>query len=505
MKIKDSLKRLCCLMLSAIFLVLSGAESVQAATTTGITLNTTDFKTVSGTRRFENYAQIKHSSSLVKAITPDDGRYSYQGAIPVGATVYLTEVQYCTGQNYYIAVYKGKAYYVSKKLVTTLRKLNRPKRKTKDDVVKQQGLVGDVLKGGDYAYIYSFPDDSKPENGYAHVPAGQPVQIIDKNYNKDWMKILCNNYYVCYIKKEDVKIKDAYLIGARYDLQPYIKLAKKAKLTYSGILKDYDKELTKKEFCRLAVLWYQAMGNKLPKQKTKSPFKDTKDKYVIMAHQLGIIESTSNKKFLPNEIIMQKQWNKMAARLMEVAKAPAAARAAAYELYAVGDRGISRDVVITNLYKTLVTTYKTGYLIDDDNVAYMIMPFDNQNVCLYVWNESHEDWTTIGLWDCKSEGNNNQKFGVEWVNGFYSLKNVNSRGTLTSAGNGVVQSTLGNRGQKLTFEYNKDGSICIKNEDGLYLDIKDGTAVAGGELIFREKSGSSSQKFVFKAFYLEMQ
>ena len=71
---------------------------------------------------------------------------------------------------------------------------------------------------------------------------------------------------------------------------------------------------------------------------------------------------------------------------------------------------------------------------------------------------------------------------------------------LTGFGNfSVIQNYLGGtKGQKLTFEYNDDGSVCIRNELGKYMDLKDGTAVAGGKLVFREKSGSSSQKFVFK-------
>ena len=104
------------------------------------------------------------------------------------------------------------------------------------------------------------------------------MEIVNANYNKNWMKILIAQSYIAYIKKSDVITGSVYLAGAETKYQPYIKLAKKAKLTYSGILKDYNKTLTKKELCRLAVLWYQAMGNKLPKQKTTSPFKDTKDK-----------------------------------------------------------------------------------------------------------------------------------------------------------------------------------------------------------------------------------
>ena len=72
-------------------------------------------------------------------------------------------------------------------------------------------------------------------------------------------------------------------------------------------------------------------------------------------------------------------------------------------------------------------------------MGYMIAPFDNQNVCLDVWEESKNEGATIGLWDCK--GSNNQRFMIDY--------------------------------------------------DG-------GTLVSGGTLTFKEKSGSSSQKFVFK-------
>ena len=71
------------------------------------------------------------------------------------------------------------------------------------------------------------------------------------------------------------------------------------------------------------MLWYQAMGKKLPKQKTTSHFTDTKDKYVIMAHQLGIIKSTSNKKFSPDEPLTEGTYNEIASQLMKVTDASA--------------------------------------------------------------------------------------------------------------------------------------------------------------------------------------
>ena len=88
--------------------------------------------------------------------------------------------------------YEGKAYYLNKSAIPLdqAKKRTLLKRKTKADVVKKKGLVGDVLQGDDYGYIYVLPDDSKPANCYACAPAGTVVEIVNANYNKKWMKIL---------------------------------------------------------------------------------------------------------------------------------------------------------------------------------------------------------------------------------------------------------------------------------------------------------------------------
>ena len=487
---KNFVKRLSCLALSAILLVLAGAESVQAGTITGITLDTTDFRSVTTERVFEKCGEMK------RTVSGDDGVYAYRDSLPGGETVYLTDVMSCVGTRYYKVVYKGKSYNTLQSAVTNIKNVNKLEWKKTDDVVKQQGIIGDVLKGDVYAYIYSAPDDTKPENAYAHLPVGHSVQIIDKNYNKDWMKILYKDAFIAYIKKENVNLKDAYLIGAWADHMPFIKLAKEANLTYKGILKDYDKPLTKKQMCRVAVLWYQAMGHKLPKQKTKSPYKDTKDKYVIMAHQLGIIKSTSNKKFSPNEPLTMDTYNEFVDKLMEVAGAPSAAGYVARKEY-VGRSEITRDEMIARLYKGLMTTFETGYLVNDIQLKYLIVPFDNQDVCLDVWEWNNQPGGTIGLWYCK-DWEANQRFVIECNNGYYTLVNFHSKYVLTSGKDGLLQENKGKGIQKLYFEYNDDGSVCIRNGVGKYLDLKDGTAFAGGKLIFREKTGSSTQKFIFK-------
>lgn len=63
---------------------------------------------------------------------------------------------------------------------------------------------------------------------------------------------------------------------------------------------------------------------------------------------------------------------------------------------------------------------------------------------------------------------------------------------------GSERSLQGYKSQIITLEYNEDGSVCIRNGYGQYLDIEGGNPVSGGTLTFKEKSGSSSQNFVFK-------
>ena len=181
---------------------------------------------------------------------------------------------------------------------------------------------------------------------------------------------------------------------------------------------------------------------------------------------------------------------------MKVTDASADACAVAKKNSGWSGSKVPRDEAIARLYKALVPSFQTNNLVIDSQVGYMIAPFDNQNVCLDVWEESKKEGAVIGLWDCK--GSNNQRFMIDYDGGNYSLKNVNSLYTLSFSGNKVCQHLQGYKSQIITLEYNKDGSVCIRNGDGLYLDIEGGNAVSGGTLTFKEKSGSRSQKFVFK-------
>lgn len=119
--------------------------------------------------------------------------------------------------------------------------------------------------------------------------------------------------------------------------------------------------MTKKEFCRLAVNWYKVTGHKLPKQSKKSPYTDTKDKYVIMAHQLGIVKSNSSKKFNPNRALTGPEFNTMLKRLVKVA-------GESKKAYTVGEvphyyHEIPRQEAIYFFYRAYQATKDTGYLV----------------------------------------------------------------------------------------------------------------------------------------------
>ena len=267
------------------------------------------------------------------------------------------------------------------------------------------------------------------------------------------------------IQQDCLNFADAYLAGREIRSQQDIKQAKKAKLTYSGILKNYGKNLTKAEFCRLAVNWYQATGHKLPKQSTKSPYTDTNDPYVIMAYQLGIVKDTTNKEFQPDKKPTCNQYNALMKNLLRVTK----------DEKKVYDYAVSRNV-------------------------YTISPADNPNICLDVWGSEKSAGAEIGLYN--KNGGKNQYFFLYQVNGFTIIDNLNSQETLNGTTNKVYQDRRWYDSEKMTFEYNNDGTICIKNNDGLYLDIQGGKAISGAHLMFAPKSGSSTQKFVFTLHHL---
>ena len=435
---------------------------------------------------------------------------------PKGATVYLADNRNtCSGLFVYRAYYEGRAHTVDSKDVTDMKDVSWKSSWIQSSVYKDKNgridikkvkvekstVVGSVSDPYHYYYIYAKPSiESKYVIGA--VSAGATIDVVKEKYNSKWAKVMCgveNTTVFGYIKRADLNTTDSYLAGVNRKYQQSVKLAKKAKIAYSGILKNYDKTLTKKEFCRLAVNWYKATGHKLPKQSKKSPYTDTKDSYVIMAHQLGIWKSTSNKKFNPNKKISENEYKTRMKSLVRIA-------GESENVYKLGGGNaylgddITRQEAIHFFYLAYQATRDTDYLAanyyDNNEVEYTISPADNQNLCLDNW-WSMDPRTTIVLQ--KKAGNKNQRFCMRKINGFLTIINKCSTYTLTGTGEGLAyQYDRGYESQKMTIKYNDDGTVCIVNGDGMYLDIQYGEAVNDANLTFAPKSGKSSQKFVFK-------
>lgn len=487
-----------CLMLVFAMFVTILPENVQAASSAASF--TTDLVDLNGWEMIKAYGKA------------GKGGVSFPSTslgIPEGETVYVIDSRStCEGKQLYRVYYEGRVWSAYSNNILDLKDtalvdayLTKQNRELKGKKVKakKDAVVGNVMDPLHYYYVYAKPKVSD-KNCIGAVCVGDTMQVINANYNSKWAEVLWKSDYVGYIQKDCLNYADAYLGYLSLRSQQDVKQAKKAKLTFNGILKDYDKELTKKEFCRLAVNWYKATGHKLPKQSKKSPYTDTKDSYVIMAYQLGIIKSTASKKFQPDKKVSYAQYNTVIKKLLSITK-----KSKIYDyvsLYNSEEVSLSREQAIRRFYRAYKMVQKKDYLLTGDDyyyndIVYTISPVDNQNVCLDNLSWSRASGAEIGLYEKK--GYKSQQFVLYNVNGFTIITNVWSQKTLNGTEQKVYQDFREFEAEKMRFEYNSDGTVCIINGDGLYLDIKDGQAVSEGKLIFAPKSGSRTQKFVFNA------
>lgn len=501
MKKRSHLQTVTCLMLVLVMLAGIFAEPAQAAVyTPGLT---TDMAEREPAAKFWSYGRAGKGGAgiLNTALT-----------IPEGDAVYMMyERNACNGMTIYSVFWKGRMWQVNAKNIVDIKatkymstcteKTRRENKTGKKVEAKKIALIGKVEDPLQTYFIYAEPKVSD-DNVVAEYAAGGSIKVIEPNYNSEWAEVLFNENAIGYMKKSWLNYKDAYLAGASVSAQPYIKLAKKKGFA-QGVLKQFDYEgwITKKEFCRLAVNWYKATGHKLPEQSTKSPFTDTDDSYVIMAYQLGIVKSTKDNKFNPKKTLMHDQYNAMVKRLLKVSGESSslyeilnADMLGSYYSY----KGITREKVLQGFSHAYLMCGDTDYLVNDfgsETVIYTISPADNKKVCLDVYEGQTERGAKIGLWE--KNGDKNQKFYIKEINGFKLLCNKNSKKALTGTGNDVYQEAYGYECQKLSFQYNKDGTVCIINGNGKYLEVKDGNATNGGDLIWAAKNGSSTQKWVF--------
>lgn len=462
-KKKNAVKKMLCALFAAVFTVTAAAEPIQALTVS----NSVEW------RQTETMClRCSTPQMILGTYTPEtslsfypSGGYGYSdGYAAAGETVYIYLYAYtCDQIEMYAANFKGRTVCFKKSTIDPdkIVPVNRASYSTKIKVT-QTAVVGNVLKPNNWFYIYSKPSE-KTVNTIGVLIPGDKVEIIKKKYNSEWTQIKWKER-ICYIKTKNISFKDAYLVGAKDSLKMEIKQAKQAKLTYSGILKNYDKDLTEKEFYKLAAKWCKAVGCK----ELKTPKK------------------------LTNKKITQAKYNQLFQKILKSAKADDA-------IYEIGKAdtdstfaNIEKQSAIVNFYRSYVTyqalNRKTNDLIIGGN--YAICPADDPSQCLDLYEWSNAAGATIGLY--KNSSQDNQLFTLKINNGYYNMDNFASKLTLTASKNGICQQYKGYHSQKLTFEFNGDGTVCIKNGEGLYMDVQNGTPV------YAKKSGSSSQKFILK-------
>jgi hypothetical protein len=89
-------------------------------------------------------------------------------------------------------------------------------------------------------------------------------------------------------------------------------------LTYPGILYDYDRAITREEFCTLAVKLYEELTGLNPVPGT-NPFNDTNNPEVLKAYSLGIINGISATQFAPAYNVTRQEMCVMLYRALDAA------------------------------------------------------------------------------------------------------------------------------------------------------------------------------------------
>lgn len=120
-----------------------------------------------------------------------------------------------------------------------------------------------------------------------------------------------------------------------------------------------------------------------------------------------------------------------------------------------------------------------------------------------VKSGSISDKANIHLWSY--EGKDQQKFKLEYNNGYYVIRNLNSNKVLDVANNGKTSGTNvqqytynGTDAQKWIIQKTSDGYYnIISKSSGLFLDISNGSASNGANIQVYSANGTNSQKFNF--------
>lgn len=87
----------------------------------------------------------------------------------------------------------------------------------------------------------------------------------------------------------------------------YVAMARELNLIPQSMELDYQKAITRQEFCRLIVQTYETLSGVTLETAAVLPFTDTTDEWVSKAYKKGIVNGISEKSFAPNHTITRQE------------------------------------------------------------------------------------------------------------------------------------------------------------------------------------------------------
>lgn len=98
-----------------------------------------------------------------------------------------------------------------------------------------------------------------------------------------------------------------------------IEKAKSLNLVTEKVLRDYKSEITREEFCELAVKLYESLSGKKATTVLENPFTDTSNPEVLKANSLGIVGGRGKGIFAPNDPVTRQEIAVMLLRTINAA------------------------------------------------------------------------------------------------------------------------------------------------------------------------------------------
>jgi len=98
---------------------------------------------------------------------------------------------------------------------------------------------------------------------------------------------------------------------------PEVNIAEEEKLVTDKVMIDFPADITREEFCELAVLLYEKMTGTKATPVTANPFSDTNNPEILKAYNLKIVSGVGEGKFAPNNKVTRQEIAVMLLRTLQ--------------------------------------------------------------------------------------------------------------------------------------------------------------------------------------------